>query len=418
MDKKILMLGTFDTKADEFALLYSEIRKRGRQILTMNTGVMETKPSFPVDIEANEVALAGGVSLEELRKKGDRGYAVKVMCEGARNLTIKLFDEGKISGIAGMGGGGGTVIATTAMRSLPVGFPKLCISTLASGDVREYVGSKDIVLFPSIVDICGVNSFSRKIISRAAGAICGMSELEPPEGERDRPIVFISMFGSTTVCVEQCVSLLDGQGYDSMVFHAAGTGGRTMEELTMENYPVAVLDITTTEWADEVTGGFYSAGETRLDAPGKMKIPHLIVPGCVDMANFHSKETVPARYIEAGRLLYEWSPLATLMRTNGEENRRMGKIFAKKANNARGPVKFLLPLKGVSVLDKQGKPFFNPEADRLFFEAVKENVNAGIEVAEIDAHINDKEFSRKAVDMLLEMINTNKQELASKGGDQ
>lgn len=405
MLKKILMLGTFDTKGKEFAYLYSEIQKSYDNIMTINTGVRGTTNLFPVDFEAERVAELGGCGLEELRKKADRGYAVRIMCDGAQKLVDTLYQSGDICGIIGMGGGGGTAMATTAMRNLPVGFPKLCISTMASGETSPYVGTKDIVLFPSIVDICGVNRFSRLIISRGAGAICGMVQKDPPQQHKDDlPIIFISMFGNTTKCVEQCAALLENKGYDSMVFHSTGIGGRALEELTLERYPVAVLDITTTEWADEIAGGVLGAGQTRLDGPGLTKIPHLIVPGCIDMVNFGPMSTVPAHFIESGRQFYEWTPMVTLMRTNREENEKIGKVFAEKANTAQGPVQFLFPLRGVSVLDSEGQPFYNPELNKVLLQSLKEHLKPEIEIVTIDANINDQSFSDKAVSMLMAMM--------------
>ena len=403
MGKKICMIGAFDTKGKEFEFLYSEILRRGFEVLSINAGSIGTTSLFPVDVDADEVAVAGGGNIADIRS-GERAVATRIMCDGAQKLVDKLYREGQIAGIIGMGGGGGTAVATLAMRNLPVGFPKVCVSTLASGNTSEFVGRQDIVMFPSIVDICGVNRFLRQIISRAAGAVCGMAEVDPPVVEADRPIVFISMFGSTTKCVEQCVALLDKAGYDSIVFHATGSGGRTLEELTLEGHPTAVLDITTTEWADELAGGVFTAGPSRLDAPGTMGLPHLIVPGCVDMVNFFSPDSVPQKYKETKRQFVEWTPMITLMRTNPDENRQIGEIFAKKANNAGGPVKFLIPRGGVSVLDAPGKPFYNPEANAAFSKALRENIAPGIEITDIDAHINDQEFSQRAVELLLSMI--------------
>ncbi|MDR2158629.1 MAG: Tm-1-like ATP-binding domain-containing protein [Treponema sp.] len=405
MKKKIVMIGTFDTKGREFACLYSELKKNYDNVMTINVGIMGSTELFPVDCEAAGVAKLGGIDLAELRKKADRGLAIRIMCDGAKKLVDNLYAAGEIAGIIGMGGGGGTAIATTAMRNLPVGFPKLCISTLASGETSPYVGTKDIVLFPSIVDICGINRFSRQIISRAAGAFCGMVN-QPVTGchQDDLPIIFISMFGNTTKCVEQCAKLLEQRGYDSMVFHATGIGGRALEELTLEHYPVAVLDITTTEWADEVAGGVLTAGPSRLDGPGNIGIPHLVVPGCIDMVNFGPMNTVPAHFKKAGRQFYEWTPMVTLMRTNREENEKIGKIFAEKANRARGPVKFLFPLRGFSVLDSEGNLFYDTGVNSVLLNTLKAHIKPDIEIAAIDVNINDRLFSEKAVSMLLEML--------------
>ena len=276
-----------------------------------------------------------------MRENKDRGEAMKVMCAGAPGIVDSLHAAGKIGGILGMGGTGGTTVVTAAMRVLPVGLPKVCVSTTASGDVAVYVGTKDITMIPSIVDVAGINRVSRIIFARAAGAVCGMVESEVPAGTEDKPVIVASMFGNTTDCVNDCMEQLSAQGYEVLVFHATGTGGRAMESLVREGLVDAVLDITTTEWADTVCCGVFDAGPERLDAPGQMGLPHLIVPGCVDMANFGGIETVPTEYIEAKRNFYEWNPSVTLMRTNAEENQKMGKAFAEKANAAAGPVAFL-----------------------------------------------------------------------------
>lgn len=407
--KKICLIGAFDTKGPEYAFVRGQILARGHEVLAVNTGVMGSTDLFSVDVEADKVAEAGGSSLAGLREKKDRGDAMKVMCAGAAAIAKSLYEDGKIDGIIGMGGTGGTTVVTSAMRALPVGVPKVCVSTAASGDVAAYVGTKDITMIPSIVDVAGINRVSRIIFSRAAGAICGMVEVEIPESRDDKPVITASMFGNTTECVNACLNSLSDKGYEVLVFHATGTGGKTMESLVKEGLVDAVLDITTTEWADTVCGGVFDAGPERLDAAGQMGIPHLIVPGCVDMANFGGMETVPEKYKAAGRNFYEWNPSVTLMRTNREENEKMGKVFAEKANAAKGPVAFLIPLKGVSILDGQGERFCDWETDKAMFQAIKSNLKKDIAVVEMDNNINDPEFSAKAVEMLLALIKQAKQ---------
>ncbi len=402
--KTICLIGAFDTKGAEYAFVRQQIVARGHRVLTVNTGIMGSTDLFPVDVEAHDVALAGGRGLEQLRERKDRGEAIKVMCAGAPAIVKSLYDDGTIAGIIGMGGTGGTAVVTAAMRALPIGIPKVCISTTASGDVSAYVGTNDVTMIPSIVDVAGINRISRMIFSRAAGAICGMVETDIPEGSGDRPVIAASMFGNTTPCVNACVEALSAEGYEVLVFHATGTGGKTMESLVKEGLVDAVLDITTTEWADTVCGGVFDAGPERLDAAGQRGIPHLIVPGCVDMANFNAMETVPERYRKTKRTFYEWTPSVTLMRTNKEENEEMGKIFAEKANAAKGPVAFLIPLRGVSILDGDNQPFCDREADRAMFDAIEAHVREGIEVVEMDNNINDAEFSAKAVRMMLTLI--------------
>lgn len=404
MAKTICMIGAFDAKGAEYAFLRERIIERGHSVLTVNTGVLGSTELFPVGVEADEVAKAGGSDLATLREKRDRGEAMKVMSAGAPVVVQRLYEEGSFDGIIGMGGTGGTSVIASAMRALPVGVPKVCVSTAASGDTSAYVGTKDIAMVPSIVDVAGINRISRIIFSRAAGAICGMVEQAIPAAVEERPIIAATMFGNTTDCVNMCADALQAKGYEVLVFHATGTGGKTMESLVTEGLVDAVLDITTTEWADTVCGGVFSAGPERLSAPGQRGVPHLIVPGCVDMANFGPIDTVPAKYREAGRLLYEWNPSVTLMRTNVQENRRMGEVFAEKANAAEGPVAFLFPLRGVSILDGDGEQFCDREADQAIFDAIKANLKPGVEVVEMDSNINDPEFAARAVEMMLELI--------------
>lgn len=402
--KTICIIGAFDTKDVEHAFVRDQIVARGHQVFTINVGTLGTTDRFPVDIEADQVAAAGGGDLQALRATRDRGKAMTVMSAGAPALIAQLYAEGKFDGIIGMGGSGGTTVITAGMRALPIGVPKVCVSTVAAGDISSYVGAKDITMIPSIVDVAGLNRISRIIFARAAGAICGMVETAVAVSSEDKPVIAASMFGNTTDCVNLCMEQLAERGYEVLVFHATGTGGKTMESLVGEGLVDGVLDITTTEWADEVCNGVFSAGPQRLDGPGAMGVPHLIVPGCVDMANFSGMATVPERFKGGDRIFYEWNPSVTLMRTNVEENRQMGKIFAEKANAAKGPVAFLLPLRGVSILDGDGERFCDRAADQAMFDAIKVNLRADIPIVEIDHNINDLEFAAKAVEMMLELI--------------
>ncbi|MDZ4858964.1 MAG: Tm-1-like ATP-binding domain-containing protein [Candidatus Hydrogenedentes bacterium] len=404
MGKTILIMGTFDTKGEEFAFLRQRVLGRGFPVLMMNIGVLGSTTLFKVDIEADTIARAGGSDIETLRSANDRGNAMKVMAAGAPIVLRELFTARKFDGVIGMGGTGGTSVITAAMRALPLGVPKVCVSTAAGGDVSPYVGTSDLVMFPSVVDVAGLNRVSHIIISRAAGAICGMTEVWPPPAKEDKPIIAASMFGNTTECVKACSAALSERGYDVLVFHAVGTGGRTMESLVRDGLIEAVLDITTTEWADELCGGIFSAGPERLNAPGENGIPHLIVPGCVDMVNFGAPNTVPQKYRDAGRMFYEWNPSVTLMRTNAEENAAIGKIFAEKANAAKGPVAFLLPLRGLSILDGDDQQFCDRAADAALFAAIKLHLNPAIPAIEVDANINDAEFASRAVTLVLELI--------------
>ncbi|MBM3216056.1 UPF0261 family protein [Candidatus Poribacteria bacterium] len=397
----IAVVGAFDTKGEEYAFIQRIIRERGHGTLLVHTGVFEAKGVTP-DVSNAEVAHAGGADLADLQAKKDRGSAMKAMSEGIAVVLRRLYDERRFSGAIGMGGTGGTAVITSGMRALPIGVPKLMVSTAASGNTSVYVGTRDITMIPSVVDVAGINRVSRSIFAQAAGAICGMVETTVDAPADEKPIIVASMFGNTTACVDRCRESLTGQGYEVLVFHATGTGGKTMESLVEDGLVAGVLDITTTEWADELCGGVFTAGPTRLDAPGSRGVPHLIVPGCVDMVNFGPRDTVPAKY--DGRLLYEWNPSVTLMRTTPDENAQMGRIFAEKANAATGPVAFLLPLRGVSILDSEGQLFWSPEADGAIFEAIRQNVRQGIPVVELGANINDPAFADEAVRMLLGMM--------------
>lgn len=400
MSSNIVVIGALDTKGSEFAFVKSAIAERGHHPLVINTGIMG-EPYFEPDINADLVATAGGSSLADLREQADRGAAIAVMTRGIAKVIQSLYEEGKVDGVLGMGGSAGTVIATSGMRVLPVGIPKVMVTTLAGSDTGPYVGIKDVVMFPSVVDVAGVNSISAQIYANAVGAIVGMVETPRPEIAQ-KPLIAASMFGNTTILVDHCRKIMEEKGYEVLVFHATGTGGRTMENLINDGYFVGALDVTTTEWADELVGGVLSAGPTRLDAAAVNKIPQVIAPGCLDMANFWARGTVPEEYRD--RLFYQWNPNVTLMRTTPEENAKLGRILAEKANRAGGPVAFFLPLKGVSMLDAPGKEFWWPEANQALFEAIKSNVRPEIPVYELDNNINDQAFAEALTAKLLEFL--------------
>lgn len=402
----VLMIGTFDSKPAEFALLREQLLRFGCRVLAMDVGVMPSEAEFDVFVKAEEVAKLGGESITELRAANDRGRAMQCMASGAAQAVLKLFQEHPIQAVVGMGGSGGTSVVTAAMRALPLGIPKVCVSTVASGDTSPYAGCKDVVLIPSIVDVAGINKISRRVITQAAAAVCGMAQVPPPDDKSDRPIIVASMFGNTTECVNQCRVKLEDAGYEVLVFHAVGSGGRTMESLVEdEEAVVGCLDLTTTEWADELCGGIFGAGTDRLSAAGRKKVPHLIAPGCIDMVNFGPMETVPKKYRDADRLFYQWNPEVTLMRTSVEENRKLGEIFAEKANAALGPVALMLPLRGVSILDGDGERFCDRNADQAMFDTLKSQLRDDIPVIEVDANINDPVFAQAAVDTMLGWIN-------------
>jgi uncharacterized protein (UPF0261 family) len=400
MTKTVAILGALDTKGVEFGFLKAEIEKRGCKTLIINTGVFE--PMFPPDVNAAEVAEAGGAKLADLVAKKDRGEAMAVMTRGATAIARKLYAEGKFDGIISAGGSGNTVMATAAMRALPIGVPKVMVSTIAGGDVSAYVGTSDLIMMPSIVDVAGLNRISRTIFTNAAGAVCGMVQGELAKGAEDKPLIAASMFGNTTPAVDNARKIMEDHGYEVLVFHATGAGGKTMEALIKDGFFAGVLDITTTEWADEICGGVLSAGPERLDAAALTGVPQVVVPGCIDMCNFWAPSTIPEKYKD--RIFYEWNPNVTLMRTTPEELAQMGKIFAEKLNKAKAPVAVLIPLKGVSQIDLEGKIFYWPEALQAFIDNLKAGLRTDIPIIEMDTHINDPAFSSKVAETLLAML--------------
>lgn len=401
MSKTVVIVGALDTKGEEFAYVKALLKKKRLKTLVIDFGVLG-EPAFKPDITRAEVAAAGGGDLAHLASGQYKDEAMKVMATGLAAIVRKLYDEGQLDGILGMGGSGGTSIATAAMRTLPVGVPKVMVSTVAGGDVSAYAGAKDITFMPSIVDVAGFNRISRAIYTNAAGAIAGMVNMPQPEAGADKPLIVASMFGNTTKAVDHARGILEQNGYEVLVFHATGTGGKTMESLIADGLIAGSLDMTTTELADEVCGGVMSAGPDRCMAASKAGIPAVIVPGCVDMANFWGIETVPEKY--RNRNLYQWNPNVTLLRTNVEENVKMGQMIATAANAATAPVAVLIPLKGVSMLDSEGDRFWDPEADRACYDAIKRSLKPGIPVIEVDANINDPEFSGKVAETLLDLL--------------
>ncbi len=411
MPKTILLIGTLDTKGAEYAYVRDLMIGRGHQVLTLNAGVVG-EPAFTPDISAAQVAEAGGSSLAQLRAQADRGAALEVMMQGASQLAAQLHAEGKFDGVLALGGSGGTVIATAAMRELPVGLPKVMVSTVASGDVQPYVGVKDIAMMYSVVDIAGLNRLSRRILANAAGMVCGAVEEEGKRGgeearrrggeEADRPLIAATMFGVTTPCVTMVRERLEQAGYEVLVFHATGSGGRAMESLIDSGFISGAADITTTEWCDELVGGVLSAGQHRLEAAARAGIPQVVSCGALDMVNFWAIDTVPPPFKE--RTLYKHNANVTLMRTTPQECAELGRIIASKLNQATGPTALFIPLKGVSAIDQTGQPFYLPEADAALFEALRRNIRPPVELVELELHINDPEFAAAMAERLLGML--------------
>ena len=397
MAKTVGIVGTLDTKGMEFQFIKERIEASGTSTCVVNTGILG-EPSFEPDVSAGEVAEAGGASLQALQDGGDRGVAVAVMAEGAAKIIAQLQSDGKIDGVISLGGSAGTTIGTTAMRAVPVGVPKIMVSTLASGDTSPYVDTKDVSMMYSVVDIAGINSLSRQILANAAGAIVGMVNAEVPAAE-DKPLIGATMFGVTTPCVTKARELLEDAGYEVLVFHATGAGGRAMEDLVKGGFIVGVLDATTTELADELVGGVLSAGPDRLEAAGDLGVPQVVAPGALDMVNFGPPDTVPEQFKD--RTFYQHNPTVTLMRTTVEENAELGKIMGQKLSQAKGPTTVIIPKQGVSAIDQEGQPFYSAEAEAAWIENLKANLGNNVALIEMDNHINDDAFAEKLVETLL-----------------
>ncbi|MGA8942490.1 MAG: Tm-1-like ATP-binding domain-containing protein [Thermoactinomyces sp.] len=401
MGKTVAIIGALDTKGEDYQYIKREIEKCGHQTLVVNTGVLG-EPLFKPDISADEVARAGNSSLQELRKVADKSFAMSVMTKGIAVVIKELYQQGKIDAGFSMGGSNGTMIGTAGLQALPLGIPKVMVSTVASGDTQPYIGISDIVMIPSILDVAGVNRISAKIYSNAVGAIVGMLESEVPP-IKTKPLITATMFGNTTTLVNQCQKILENQGYEVLVFHATGAGGKTMESLIDQGYITGgVLDVTTTELADELAGGVLSAGPTRMEAAAKWALPQVIAPGCLDMVNFWGPATVPDKYKD--RLFYYWNDNITLMRTTPEENEKLGRILAEKANRSKGETAIFLPMQGVSELDAPGKEFWWPEANQALFSTIKKYTKPNIPIYELDCNINDARFAEAVTSKLMEMI--------------
>jgi uncharacterized protein (UPF0261 family) len=399
----VVLLGTLDTKGQEYAYVRDRLHERGVATILVDAGILGA-PSIDPDITREEVARAGEVALDALVGAADRGRAIAAMTDGARAIVCRLFAEGRLDAILGFGGSGGSTLIAAAMRELPIGVPKLLVSTVAAGDTRPYAGLVDLTLMPAVVDIAGINHISQRILDNAAAAIAAMAETQaayrPPASAR--PVIAATMFGVTTPCVSSARERLEGLGYEVVVFHATGTGGQAMEHLIRDGYIAGVLDATTTELADDLVGGVLSAGPGRLTAAGEMGIPQVVSVGALDMVNFGPRETVPARF--ADRLLYEHNPTVTLMRTTPEECAELGRRLAAKLNQARGPVTLFLPLRGISAIATEGGVFHDPAADAALFGAIRDHLAGNVVVREMAADINDPAFAEAMADALHDLV--------------
>jgi uncharacterized protein (UPF0261 family) len=397
----VVLLGTLDTKGKEYDFLRDRVRDHGVEVILIDAGIMG-EPLAEPDVTRGEVAAAVGADVDALAAAGDRGVAVETMAEGAAAVVSRLYADGRVDGILGLGGSGNSALVTQAMRALPVGVPKLMVSTVASGDTRPYVGAVDIAMMYSVVDIAGINRISAQIMTNAAGMIAGAVQSRVPDLGEDRPLIGASMFGVTTPSVTTARERLEELGYEVLVFHATGTGGQSMEALAKGGFLTGILDVTTTELADELVGGVLSAGPDRLEAAGALGLPQVVSLGALDMVNFGPRETVPERF--ADRNLYVHNPTITLMRTTPEECLELGREIGRKLSAATGPTALFIPLKGVSMIAVEGQVFYDPDADAALLEGLHETLGPNVEVHELDLDVNDPDFAIAMADRLHELI--------------
>ncbi|GAA3394109.1 Tm-1-like ATP-binding domain-containing protein [Cryptosporangium minutisporangium] len=395
----VALLGTFDTKGDEYTWLRDRLREFGVDVITIDVGSFST--STLADVRSDEVLAAAGADPSTLRERRDRGEMMTAMGTGAALVVRRLFDQGRVHGLLAVGGSGGSSVAAPAMQALPIGVPKLLVSTMASGDVQPYVGEVDATLMYSVVDVAGINSVSEAVLGNAAAGIAGMArayERRAPTADR-KPLVGLTMFGVTTPAADEARERLTELGYEVLVFHATGTGGRAMEKLVESGMLAGVCDLTTTELCDDLVGGVLSAGPGRLEVAGRLGVPQVVSVGALDMVNFGPRETVPHQFEE--RNLFVHNPTVTLMRTTPEEMAELGRRIALKLAASTGPTALFLPLRGVSAIDVDGGPFRDASADAALFDALRsELAGSGVSVFELDVAINDAGFGAAAAEAL------------------
>jgi uncharacterized protein (UPF0261 family) len=395
--KTVLLIGTLDTKGAEYAYLRERLRLHGVEVILADAGVNEPVGADP-DLSRGEVGAEAGADPAALAAAGDRGAAVTAMASAAEALARRLWDEGRIAGVLAAGGSGNTAIATRAMQALPVGAPKLMVSTMAAGDTSDYVGASDVTMMASVTDVAGVNTISGRILANAAAAMAGMVQAPEIDLGDQKPLVGASMFGVTTPCVTHARERLEARGYEVLTFHATGAGGKAMEGLMESGFLDGVLDITTTELCDELVGGVLSAGPDRLEAAGRLGLPQVVSLGALDMVNFGARATVPPQF--ESRNLYVHNPSVTLMRTTKDEMVELGHQIARKLSAATGPTALFVPLGGVSMIDAEGQPFHDAEADAALFDVLRAEIGSNVELIELDNNVNDPEFADAMADKL------------------
>ncbi|WP_151758053.1 Tm-1-like ATP-binding domain-containing protein [Dictyobacter vulcani] len=408
----VILLGTLDTKGMEYDYLRQCIQQAGCDVILIDVGI-KGQPQIKPDIPHEQVAQAANVDLAQLVATGDRNTAIEAMARGATRVVLDLFQHGRVQGIFGLGGFGSSTLVTQVMRALPIGLPKLVVATMVAGDTRPFVGAVDITMMHSVVDMAGINRISEHILTNAAAGIAGMATAYATFKARSsgKPLIGITMFSVTAPCVNEARTYLEEHGYEVLVFHANGTGGQSMETLVKDGFLAGILDITPTELADELLGGIMSAGPQRLEAAGAKGIPQIVSLGALDMVNFGPMNTVPDKFRR--RKLYNHNEALTLMRTTEEENAELGRLMARKLNQAQGPIVVFIPLHGFSLLDVEGAPFYDPTADQALISNLKDHLNKDIEFHELEMDLNDPRFARAMASRLDEYVQTQIKQPAS-----
>jgi uncharacterized protein (UPF0261 family) len=399
--KTIVLLGRLDSKGKEYAYVRSQILRGGFDVIAVDAGTRGA-PQFEPDISREEVARAAGMKIQDVVDPTDENEEIRVMMEGASKIAQRLRDSGKLDGIMCLGGSRGTAIGTAAMRALPFGIPKVMVSTIASGDMRPYVGTKDITLIHSVTDIVGLNRMTRRLLAYAAGAIMGAVATDPGLEASDRRLIAMSSMGGINRAVFSAQKMLEDQGFEVVAFHTVGTGGQALEEAVEQGLIDGVLDLVTHELTDHLYGGYCDAGPARLEAAGKKGIPQVIAPGCLDFIVFSPPEKIPENFRE--RKVYRHTPEVAVVRTNKDEMASIGKVMAEKLNRALGPLVVAVPNQGFSPADRRGKALYDPEADKAFVEGLRQSLKPSVRIVEVDAHINDELFAKQAVGLLCELV--------------
>jgi uncharacterized protein (UPF0261 family) len=401
MGKTVVLIGTLDTKGAEYGYIRDRIVEQGCRVIVVDVGILG-KPLFQPDITREQVAQAAGLSIAEVASSREEGEAIQRMSEGAMKTVQELHQSGELDGVLALGGSMGSMLCTAAMRALPLGIPKVMVSTQASGDTHPYVGTKDIVMIPSLADIVGLNRITKNVLTIAAGAVVGMVNAAPGPIPSDKPLIGLTLQGDLMPCANYAIELLEQRGYEVVVLHAVGTGGKTLEEWIEQGLIAGVFDLVTTEVIQHMYGGLNDAGPARLEAAGRRGIPQLVAPGKADIITFDGTQGIPERL--RGRKLLMHTPIRVMARTTKEERAQMGRVMAEKLNKAIGPTAVIIPKKGFSGPDKEGNDWHDPEANLALIETLKRDLKPEIKLVEVDAHINDRLFTETAVTLLHELM--------------